>query len=863
LKQIEIEIKQTTLSVNNDTPTLYKFNNLLLDKYYKNKLNNAQLAALGKSIFDEIFCTDDRQNLLKLKNNEKLLIIIKSDIPSIHDIPFELLNNPNSSTGFLLKNPLINLIRHSPNTIDIKNPHRPLKMLFILAQPLEIMINYPIDPLREITEIKQAIQKWLNNGQIELYIEEKPSIQRLSNRLKSEYFDIIHYSGHGVKGGYLILEDNEDPTKAYYATPKELGEIFDTAPKLIYLDTCEGARSNFIEPSLAYRLANRLNSVIIANTASISDKAATQSTQTFYQNLDKNLEEAIGKIRIQNIPEWYKTTIFSKANNQLSLNEIPSRKKNHIIQDGFTHLKNDYYIYRYRLVRKASDILEETKAMLIHGIGGSGKSTFAKYLCEFFTHKFNNIIFIDLHLEKIKEVNELLEFIKTQYSLSLDDIISKEKLLLVFDNFEVAQDENGILKPSWRRFIQNLLKYSKNQLFTIFTSRTLIYYNKRDLLIPEKDILNIKEYENADIDLLLHHLNKDKKHKLKQILNPIYEEFGYHPLSLSIALNLNLESNNIKKILEDEELQELMQFYKNRINNTNLLKAFINLPLSLPYNEASEILSVKELKLIKNLAIGWEENGYLKIYPILKHFIDATDEEKEKLFNKLKEQKSQEAKINTLFLAPKKDYLKYLMKALEHENLSTILSKFLDKNLLTEQINLIRDEKKQAGILNNLGVLYKNLGEFEKAKEFYLKALEIRNKLANLNNAFLPDLASTQNNLGDLYSNLGEFEKAKEFYLKALEIRNKTYDDNHLTTLTSYLIILAKLNNLNELSKYICKYFELTELLGNKNKLEFFWLKENAPLIDVNNLNIKYITCKEKVKNFFNTIQFLKSKKEL
>jgi len=79
--------------------------------------------------------------------------------------------------------------------------------------------------------------------------------------------------------------------------------------------------------------------------------------------------------------------------------------------------------------------------------------------------------------------------------------------------------------------------------------------------------------------------------------------------------------------------------------------------------------------------------------------------------------------------------------------------------------------------------LYDNSGEYEKAKEYYLKALQIRKDVLGENH---PDTAASYGNLGRLYGKTGEYEKAKEYYLKVLQIRKDVLGENHPDTAASY-----------------------------------------------------------------------------
>jgi tetratricopeptide (TPR) repeat protein len=146
--------------------------------------------------------------------------------------------------------------------------------------------------------------------------------------------------------------------------------------------------------------------------------------------------------------------------------------------------------------------------------------------------------------------------------------------------------------------------------------------------------------------------------------------------------------------------------------------------------------------------------------------------------------------------------------------------------------HLLKDKRGEGIALSNLGIAYKNLGEYRKAIEFYEKALLIAqeigdhrgkgNALCNLGNAFaaLGDarkaivfheqyLAIVQeigdprsegialSNLGIAYKNLGEYRKAIEFYEKALliaqEIGDRGGKGNALCNLGNVYLILGEM----------------------------------------------------------------------
>ncbi|CAF1503285.1 unnamed protein product, partial [Adineta steineri] len=114
-----------------------------------------------------------------------------------------------------------------------------------------------------------------------------------------------------------------------------------------------------------------------------------------------------------------------------------------------------------------------------------------------------------------------------------------------------------------------------------------------------------------------------------------------------------------------------------------------------------------------------------------------------------------------------------------------------------------------ASSYNNIGSVYASMGEYSKALSFYKKALEIHEKTLPSNH---PNLATSYNNTGSVYNQMGEYSKALSFYEKALEIREKTLPSNHPDLATSYSNIGYAYNKFGEYSKALSFYEKALEI---------------------------------------------------
>ena len=88
-----------------------------------------------------------------------------------------------------------------------------------------------------------------------------------------------------------------------------------------------------------------------------------------------------------------------------------------------------------------------------------------------------------------------------------------------------------------------------------------------------------------------------------------------------------------------------------------------------------------------------------------------------------------------------------------------------------------------AAAYNNVGSTYGDLGDYNRALEYLLKALAIKEKMLPPNH---PDLASSYNNVGVTYDDLGDHSKALEYNLKALEIYKNVLPPEHPELAISY-----------------------------------------------------------------------------
>lgn len=133
---------------------------------------------------------------------------------------------------------------------------------------------------------------------------------------------------------------------------------------------------------------------------------------------------------------------------------------------------------------------------------------------------------------------------------------------------------------------------------------------------------------------------------------------------------------------------------------------------------------------------------------------------------------------------------------------------------------------------NNLGALYQAKGDYGKAAPFMLKALVIYQELHGEKHS---DTASAYGNLGMLYRKTGDYPKSEQFMRKALDICQEVLGDKDPAT-------AGALNNLGQLYEDMGDYGKAEPLMQKALSIQKEVLGENHPetALSYNNLGVLY-----------------------
>jgi len=646
------EDEELKLSVNGDNPTVFKPPMHFLKEYLEKKeLKKHYIIPFGEALYRSVFITDRRRELIKelfdKAEQEKLIIHIQSDIPDVHDIPWEIIKDPERNTPWALLGNVAFYRSTSQNFLLPKPISPPIRILIVLSLPVEVYKQAPIDPLREIEIINQALDEWRDFVKVDTLV--KASWNEIRKWLQKKNYHILHFTGHGGAGGILILEDETDYQKPKEIQPEQTKELFEKAGlRAVILNACNTATSTIFSPSSAMMIYEAGIPLVIANQAPVRDDEAIKMTKELYKAIFSNtqLSYMLNYSRLD-LEEWWKPVLFLNPDltktKLFNLTQIPDIKpKNKLFRDLGTFGNARLYIYRYQPLRKITELFfNGEKIITLHGLGGVGKSFMADYIARFLKTRFDYVLAIDLKedLEE-KTFQEIKRFISD--TLEDEEIISSKQakelkksgirsfwtqlnknlhnspFLLILDNFEEVQDKHGKIKDrSIKEFLRAIKTGSWNGLCLI-TTRLIPYITDRVRLEP---VVEMETYSRPEQILFFINLSdkyKDIVEKLSVKKDKIDKFLNWHPFAVELLLR-NPDEDPLR-ITKYKEIKELMEFYSAYIEeypkefslffklrypfSRDLLKTLVN-------NPSFEELVLEKLRLAK------KENETYSIYNIL------------------------------------------------------------------------------------------------------------------------------------------------------------------------------------------------------------------------------------------------------
>lgn len=140
---------------------------------------------------------------------------------------------------------------------------------------------------------------------------------------------------------------------------------------------------------------------------------------------------------------------------------------------------------------------------------------------------------------------------------------------------------------------------------------------------------------------------------------------------------------------------------------------------------------------------------------------------------------------------------------------------------LTRKQEIVSFDLDYATLLSNLGTLYTNLGDYKRAEKCHIDALNIRKSILGTNSI---DYAISLNNLGTLYCELGNYISAKKYFIESLNIKQTILGNLHLNcavTLSNLGVLYGYMGEYEEAERYVLEALDIRRHILGVNNVDY------------------------------------------
>ncbi len=430
---------------------------------------------------------------------EGVVIAIDTDKKLAH-LPWEVLHD---GEDFLVKrvNPMVLPLRWiEKETEPFSVEARQLRVLFMATDPEDVQ------PKLEFEQEEARILADTRDFAVDLRVEESGCVSELG-KVWSRYFnefDVFHLTGHAS------IKD-EAPYTPYFITETEIGERHETTaaelaevfrfrfPKLVFLSGCRTgqAADKGAVPSMAEALIEQGARAVLSWGRPVEDRTATAAAAHLYGKLAAGYElaEALAstyqQLFQQNVRDWHLLRLYVQGECPGALVDVlgdvpPSAPEPAYQQflDPDTQLvrvaKPSEFVGRRRTLQRCLKEIRTHLGVLIHGLGGVGKSTVTARLLERMVGYHRLVNFRQLDEDKLLKtlaeqctsergheiLNGKLPLMQRLTKFFTEGLNTKEqRFAFVLDDFEANLElRNGVyvLQPQVVDVLLALLKAMQN-----------------------------------------------------------------------------------------------------------------------------------------------------------------------------------------------------------------------------------------------------------------------------------------------------------------------------------------------------------------------------------------------------------------
>ncbi len=844
----------------------------------------------GEAAFNALFDNREGGGLLNAAvadGYRRLRLRISSDDPRILAWNWEALKDPMAepfAQVCRIERKLNRVMDPAPLSKDL--PKDCVNILLVTARPFDNDVRY-----RSISRLLVELAE-TRNLPAEVHVLRPPTLDRLQEHLRNRpnFYHILHFDGHGAYGGLspeqvsgftlkgpqgcLAFETADG--KEDLVLPEQLSALLrDHAVPAVVLNACQSgmidAAAKDPYASVAASLLKSGVRSVVAMAYSLYVTGAQVFLPAFYRSLfkDGKMENAVRAGRRQMLSDmnrtcvrgdfplrdWLVPVLYQQAPLDFSFAATARPKSETVaLPPEIEDEDNPYgFIGRDRPILDLERALRsKTPAVLIHGMGGIGKTTLAKGFVKWlartqglgkgcFWFAFNDVRNAESMINRMGEA-----LFGGNFSLApLDDrlealasAMKEHRFLIVWDNFESVCGIEGtevrpLMDPEQRSLLAAFLKKLRGgKTKVIVTSRSpeeWIRTERRKLDISGLDGEERNLFLNEIVDALGIRIRQDDPDlvRLMDLLNG-------HPLAMRVVLPL----------LETRTAASLIESLQNDLNGLGPDDDETSARLYATLELARKSLPQELAPLL--ILLGLHER-----FMVLNYF-EAMARKVEESWTGAKVRRFADSLAHTGLLHERAQgvfelhpaltgYLRSVMIALETEDsriawtrayvnvMGTLADDLVDTELPEQRfffhffgasfdfaLNMaekFRMNMHFSAILRSIALHAYEMRNFEEAKDLFLRLAQ-----AEKNDGNEQFEAEAYNLLGMIDREKGNFDTAKEWFCKSLSISKKYGHENQAATTYHELgRICGEKRELSDAEKWYKKSLNIKEKCGDEH----------------------------------------------
>ncbi|MBL8250669.1 MAG: CHAT domain-containing protein, partial [Candidatus Competibacter sp.] len=384
----------------------------------------------------------------------------------------------------------------------VQPANRPLRVLFMAAAPEDVV------PVLDFETEEARILEATRRRSLELVVEESGSLEGLSEQVRAVeggYFDVFHLTGHAdIRSGKPVFVLENSLGFKDEADADKLAAAFNHRwPRLLFLSGCRTGQS--LEqgglPSLCEALVAAGAPAVLGWALPVGDRDATGAAAYLYEQLagGERLDAAVAHARQQLLVKdesryWHLLRLYADAS-PLSALVTPLKTKGRAslsVREARAEFLDaagkvevcprERFVGRRRPLQRCLRALKSVageedyaEGVLLHGMGGLGKSSLAARLCDrlrdyrrlVWVGQVDELALLRVLGDKLDDaaaiagLNEPGLPLKARLRRLLQATLATALALFVFDDFEHSLDRskegNVSLKPGALPVLRDLL----------------------------------------------------------------------------------------------------------------------------------------------------------------------------------------------------------------------------------------------------------------------------------------------------------------------------------------------------------------------------------------------------------------------